>query len=137
MSESNIGNKIMMAVSNIGTRLFRMNSALSWTGSRIERQSHPWQTMINPSDIVIRNARPIHSGMVGMPDYAGWSPIKILPSMVGKTFAITTWIEVKTENGKPTKEQLNFIEQVNKSGGIAFVARSEHDAIINIQKHLF
>jgi len=36
-------------------------------------------------------------------------------------------IEVKTENGKTTKEQDKFLKLVKDNGGIAFVARSEED----------
>lgn len=38
-------------------------------------------------------------------------------------------IEVKTKTGKPTKEQLNFLEQVRNAGGIAGIARSVEDAL--------
>lgn len=33
-------------------------------------------------------------------------------------------IEVKSAKGKPSPHQLDFIEKVNKNGGIAFIARS-------------
>jgi hypothetical protein len=33
-------------------------------------------------------------------------------------------IEVKSAKGKPTPEQIKFIDNVNKNGGIAFIARS-------------
>jgi len=36
-------------------------------------------------------------------------------------------IEVKTQKGKVSPEQLEFISKFNKSGGIAFVARSVED----------
>ncbi len=38
-------------------------------------------------------------------------------------------IEVKTETGRATKEQLNFIEQVRAAKGIAGIARSVQDAL--------
>jgi hypothetical protein len=38
-------------------------------------------------------------------------------------------IEVKTKKGIVSKEQKEFIETVNKCGGIAFVARSVEDVI--------
>lgn len=43
----------------------------------------------------------------------------------GRFFAI----EVKTPTGKPTKQQLNFIEQVKSKGGLAGIARSPDDAL--------
>ena len=36
-------------------------------------------------------------------------------------------IEVKTSTGKPSKEQVDFIAQVNALGGKAFIARSIED----------
>ncbi|WP_180764367.1 VRR-NUC domain-containing protein [Falseniella ignava] len=41
----------------------------------------------------------------------------------GKAF----FIEVKTEKGRPSKEQLNFIEQMNKRGALAGICRNEKD----------
>lgn len=38
-------------------------------------------------------------------------------------------IEVKTPKGRVSKEQENFIDIVNKAGGIAFVARHPDDVI--------
>lgn len=38
-------------------------------------------------------------------------------------------IEVKTKTGKPTKEQLNFIEQVRAANGIAGIARTVQEAL--------
>lgn len=38
-------------------------------------------------------------------------------------------VEVKTAKGKPSAAQLNFIEQVKASGGIAGIARSPEDAV--------
>lgn len=38
-------------------------------------------------------------------------------------------IEVKTSKGRPSAAQLNFIQQVIASGGIAGIARSPEDAL--------
>lgn len=38
-------------------------------------------------------------------------------------------IEVKTDKGRVTEEQENFLDQVNLSGGIGFVARSVQDVV--------
>ncbi len=37
--------------------------------------------------------------------------------------------EVKTSTGRPTKEQLNFIEQVRAANGVAGIVRSTQDAL--------
>ena len=43
-------------------------------------------------------------------------------------------IEIKTQKGKLMKEQINFIEAVNRAGGCAFVARSPEDALMELEK---
>jgi penicillin-binding protein-related factor A (putative recombinase) len=44
-------------------------------------------------------------------------------------------IEVKSPKGRPTPEQLEFIEKVNAQGGIAFIARSSLDVKTVLLKH--
>jgi hypothetical protein len=39
-------------------------------------------------------------------------------------------VEVKTRTGRPTKEQLTFIDAINEQGGIAGVARTPEDALL-------
>jgi hypothetical protein len=43
--------------------------------------------------------------------------------MIGQKIAIFTALEVKNLSGKSTKEQINFIKQVRKSGGIGDILR--------------
>ncbi len=82
-----------------------------------------------PGDVVIQNARPLHSGLCqGSSDLIGWTTREVTPDMVGKTVAIFTAVEIKTESGKASAEQLNFIGQVRKCGGIAGIARSPYEA---------
>ena len=45
----------------------------------------------------------------------------------------TVFIEVKTAKGKPSAEQVKFLETMRKSGAIAGVCRSADDAIKLIQ----
>lgn len=46
---------------------------------------------------------------------------------VGQGFI--AWIEVKTPKGRPSKEQLNFIERMQALGHKAGIARSVEDAL--------
>lgn len=43
-------------------------------------------------------------------------------------------IEVKSKTGKPSPEQINFIKQINDSGGKAFIARSLEDVQEELHK---
>lgn len=56
--------------------------------------------------------------------------IGILPD--GKLLAI----EVKSKTGKASPEQLEFIEKIKKSGGVAFVARSLDEVIETVRVYL-
>ncbi len=122
MNESNISKKIHIALSNIGARMFRNNIAFAWVGNKIDR--------LNSGDIIIRNPRPLHAGLCeGSSDFIGWTPTKITADMVGKTVAIFTACEVKSKTGRASEKQKNFINVVKNAGGIAFIARSDDDAV--------
>ena len=62
---------------------------------------------------------PIKFGLcVGSSDLIGMAPD-------GRFLAV----EIKTTKGKPTPEQIRFIDIVNARGGIAGIARSPQDAL--------
>lgn len=71
----------------------------------------------------------------GSSDIIGWKRTRITPEMVGKDVAVFIAIEVKTGTGRPSKEQVNFIEAVKAYGGVAGVARTEEEAIQLITQH--
>ena len=115
----------MIAVSHF-SRVFRNNVGTGWVGK---------VSSTNDGGKYIADARPLHSGLcTGSSDLIGWTTKEITPDMVGTKVAIFTAIEVKTPNGKASPEQLNFINQVQKSGGIAGIARSENDAVELVKK---
>ena len=45
-------------------------------------------------------------------------------------------IEVKAPKGKPTTEQLQFIDMINQAGGLAFVAHSVEEVQEKLHGHL-
>ena len=113
----------MLAVTKFG-RIFRNNVGRAWAGKA--RQT-------NGDGVFIENARPFHAGLcVGSSDLIGWTATQIN----GESVAIFTAIEVKTATGKPTKEQIKFIEAVNNAGGIAGVCRSPREAEELIQSKI-
>ncbi len=120
MNETNINKLIMLAISKMGARVFRNNTGVGWVG-RLVTKTAQFVTLADP--------RPLHAGLIkGSSDLIGWTPKKVTPEMVGKTVAVFTAIEVKTEKGRVTPEQVQFIEQVRKAGGIAGVVRSPEEA---------
>lgn len=121
MRESSIQQRILLACSKGATRLFRNSTGVAWAGSRVERPSHAAMVMVYPGDVVVRKAQPLTFGLaVGSADLIGWS--------VRDGVAVFTAIECKSDTGRATPEQLNFIRQVQLAGGLAGLARSVEDA---------
>lgn len=128
MPEINLMRRIQVALSLAGARLFRNNVGVGWAGESLHIR-HPSTVKLMPGDVVIRNARPLHAGLVeGSSDLIGWTPRAITQEMVGTHVAVFTAVEVKAETGRPTDGQKQFIETVREAGGIAFVARSVVEA---------
>lgn len=106
MNETNLMNSIMLAPH--GCRLFRNNCGAYKDAS----------------------GRLVRYGLVkGSSDLIGLKSITITPDMVGRKLAVFTAIEVKTPTGKPTPEQLHFVNRVKELGGIAGIARSVEDVL--------
>lgn len=119
MLESNVQKLIQLTASKLGVVLFRNNVGLGWQG-QVRR--------LTDGSIHILTPRPLEAGLhKGSSDLIGWKAVTITPDMIGKRVAIFTAIEVKAGT-KPTPEQLTFIDQVRKAGGIAGIARSPEEA---------
>ena len=111
MIETDIMRAIQVAASKSGNRLFRNNVAVGWVGHLANK----------PKDgiVVLKNARALHAGLcVGSSDLIGFT-------RDGRFLAI----EVKTDTGRATQEQRQFIAIVREFGGYAGIARSVQDAI--------
>lgn len=118
MAEDDIMRKIQIALSTVGARVFRNNVALAWAG-KVYKPARVETVTVGPNDVVIRNARPIHAGLIeGASDLIGWSHD-------GRFVAC----EVKEGQGRTTKAQDNFINAVKAAGGIGMVARSNEEAL--------
>lgn len=119
MREADIQNQIRLAISqhNLGVS-FRTNVGQAWQGDEVIK---------NPDgSITIKNPRPFKTGLPpGFSDLLVISPL----SIAGLTIAQASFIEVKTPKGRPTEDQLNFIEQMQRLGAKAGVARSVDQAI--------
>jgi hypothetical protein len=107
MTEQQIQQQIRLACSSGDTRLFRNN-----TGTL--RDQH---------------GRPVTFGLAkGSADLIGWTTRVITPDMVGQRVAVFASIEVKSQTGRLTPEQRQWLAAVEQAGGIAGVARSVEDA---------
>ena len=111
MKESNIQNLILLALSENDCLVWRVETAGAWVG----RVLHSEQ-----GTVTLANSRMIQAGLV-----KGGSDIIGIHKPSGRFLAV----EVKTTNGRVSKEQTNFINAINKAGGIAGVARSVKDAL--------
>jgi len=129
MSESNESKLIQLALSKKGAVTFRNNTGMGWTGE---------SARLPNGSMILKNPRPLHAGLTkGSSDFIGWKSITITPDMVGKTLAVFLAVEIKAARGRATQEQLNFIDQVRKAGGIAGIARNPDEAVLLLEKSLF
>ena len=81
----------------------------------------------------LEDGRFLSSGLcVGSSDLIGWTTIKITQEMVGKSVAAFTAIECKSEKGRVSKEQNNFLAMVHDAGGIARIVRSMNGLRFNL-----
>jgi len=113
MKEQNLYKALQAKHSKQGI-LFRNNTGTAYQGRR---------GIVNGM-IMLSDLRPISFGLcVGSSDLIGWTEKIITKDMIGQKIAIFTALEVKNLSGKATKEQINFIKQVRKSGGIGDILR--------------
>lgn len=133
MNEAELMKRCQVLFSRQGARVFRNNSAMAWVSNNIVRAtSHVMSTMIHPGDVLLRNARPLHAGLgVGTSDLIGWVPFNI----GGYVVPVFTACEVKSDRGRATEEQTNFIKTVNESGGLGMIVRSEAMVIEKINEY--
>lgn len=130
MSELYDTKEIMLALGREcrDTRVFRNNTGMAYQSNNVVKKG---------SSILLHDYRIVQAGLcVGSSDLIGLTKVTITPRMVGMVIAAMTALEIKTLTGKgPTKEQENFISFINKSGGIAGVARGCEQAVDVIKKH--
>lgn len=109
--ETKLMRRIMLDLTAAGCLVFRNECAGAYVGKVIHKDSRI---------VTLANAQLMTFGLaVGSADIIG------IHKPTGRFLAF----EVKTAKGKPTKEQLNFIEQVRSANGIAGIVRSTQDAL--------
>jgi hypothetical protein len=125
MTESKILAKVFRKLgARQDVKVFRNNVARAWVGKVI---SH------TPQRTVLQNARPLHAGLFkGSSDLVGWMERPITQADVGKTIAQFVSLEAKTETGRCTPEQQNWLTAVCRAGGLGYVVRSDAEASLLI-----
>lgn len=124
--------RVMLALSRLGFTVFRHNVGTGWVGTGKPITIRKRQTVtLNLGDMVLRGpVRPLHAGLVeGGSDVIGWRSVVITPEMVGRTVAVFSGVEAKSETGTVKPKQAKFMGQLRAAGGIVGVARSEDDAV--------
>src|SRR5688572_29085541 len=96
----------MLALGHGRTRLFRNNVGVAVypNGERVAYGLHP-----------------------GSSDLVGYHTVEITADMIGRRVAVFTAMEVKTDDGRLSGKQKNFIRAVRDAGGIAGVVRTAED----------
>lgn len=107
--ESEIVKRIMLSVSPLGV--------VVWKNSR-------------GMFLTLDGRRRVRAGLCapGSSDLIGFKKVKITQDMVGKKIAQIVCIEVKTEKGRASPEQKDFIQFILDNGGYAGIAKSPEDA---------
>lgn len=120
MSERVTQQQILLELGSGDCRLFRQNVGQAWAGRVIDR---------TPQRLVLADPRPLHAGLCkGSSDIIGWRSVVITPDMVGQRVATFVALEVKSQGGRLTSEQRNFLVAIDDHGGLAGIARSVEDA---------
>lgn len=108
--ETKIQNLIRLELAKHGYSFWRNEVGSYWTGRVIHRTSN---------QVTLDNAAMLPVGLcVGSSDLIGIGPNGLFAA-----------IEVKTKTGRPSTEQVEFIDRVRARGGIAGIARSPQEAI--------
>ena len=129
MSEHITQQQILLAHGSGSVRLWRNNVGTGWAGQATKVTGGNRQAIaagLRPGDVVIRQGRPLHAGLcVGSSDLIGYRVVDRVAQFVA--------LEVKSANGRPTAQQLQFIDHINAVGGLAGIARSVDDAAAILQ----
>lgn len=133
MKESTAWKNMLLAAGAIKSatvRIMRNNVGQGWIGKSVRVDASNRLTLkLNPGDVVVRSARPLHAGLMkGSGDGIGWSTITVTPDMVGRQIAVFTSAEAKaSKGGRVSKDQQTWHENVQKAGGISAIVRQPDD----------
>lgn len=138
MSEIKIMKQVQIFASTIGVKLLRNNILTAWMSNHIFRPSAKTTVTVYPGDVVLTQARQVKAGLGdGTSDLIGWHTIIITEAMVGSRVAVIAVCETKSNTGRVTKQQKQFIETIINDGGIGIIARSPDDLKRGIDEYKY
>ena len=124
MSEHITQQRILLACGSGSVRLWRNNVGTGWAGQATKVTGGNLRAVsqaLRPGDVVIRQGRPLHAGLcVGSSDLIGYRQVDGIAQFVA--------LEVKSATGRPTAQQVQFLDHIQAAGGLAGIARSVDDA---------
>lgn len=137
MREAPIVRQIQLAASAIGDcRLFRNSVAMCVLG-KPERIRKAGPVMLNEGDMVVRHGRIAMAGWGGdTADCLGYRTIEITPDMVGKRIAQMCSVEVKSDTGRASKGQQNWLRIMLEAGACAGIVRSVVEAEVLLRSKM-
>jgi hypothetical protein len=134
MSEHRIQNEIRNALAG-ECLLFRANVGRGWTGSQMFQAQRVQPVVLQPGDVVIRNARPFDTGLpTGFGDTFGLATRIITERDLGTKLGVYIAGEIKYERGRASEKQAAYLRAVNDNGGAADVWRSVADALATVAR---
>ena len=122
--EARASQEVKLRAADWRCKLFRNNSGMLFNREGV------------PVRYGLGNKSKKYNDQIKSSDEIGWTPVLITQEMVGKTIAVFTAIEVKTEkfniresyrDGSREAAQLRFINIIKETGGIAGFARNAND----------
>lgn len=127
-SENRVQREVWLGL-GILSRLFRLNSGRAW----LSNLGPPGVKKLTNGCVLLEAPRPVALGLattsgepvVGQSDLFGWTEVVITPEMVGQVVPVVTAFETKrSKGGRASDGQINFVDQIERAGGIAGVANS-------------
>jgi hypothetical protein len=131
MRESGVLRHVWAAVAAT-TVLFRVNTGRAYVSGSSPASRRKDGSVLVPDarHVALGFSRPDGSPVVGTADLNGWTTVVVTPEMIGRRHAIFTAIETKeTGGGERRAAQVNYLDQVNKAGGIAGFVSSPEEAV--------
>lgn len=122
MSEHKIQNEGRNALAMPGVFNTRANVGKAWTGSKFDR--------LPGGRVLIHDARPFDTGLpTGFTDTFGVTREEVTQEMVGQVIGVAHFIEYKTETGRPSPKQTDFMAAMRRLGARVGIARCAADAV--------